>query len=376
MRLLFMMAQAYFPRQAGGVQTVTKQLVEAFEAMGHDTAVAAELSFRGGAGRRSAVQQLLSGKRYAQERFEGRVVFRARKIATKVDDILNTFRPDCVIVQSMDAMPLAHAVSHRGVPLVVCWHDVYMNRMGGSPAGLVARFIANSQFTASVYEAEFGVRSAVIPPLIRPDLYETVPAVERSVTFINPVPDKGVELAIEVATACPHIPFEFVESWILEPEAKRRLLRRLSALPNVRFTAHQTDMQAIYRRTRILLAPSQCREGWGRVASEAHISGIPVIGSQDGGLVESIGPGGILIPPHAQAATWIEAVQSVWNSTDLYDRLSMQARAYSLRQELDETWAVDRMLAEIEAAIALRSPGVRSRALSQDRAQTTDTMAR
>ena len=366
-----MMAQAYFPRQAGGVQTVTKQLADVFGAMGHETAIAAELSFRGGLGIKSAAQLLLKRRRYTRETYDGQLVFRARKIGDKAADIISSFQPDCVVVQSMDALPIARAVSDRGVPLVVCWHDVYLHRMGGDPAGLVATYVANSAFTASVYEAAVGVRSAVIPPMIRRELYETDPAAERGVTFINPVPDKGVDLAIEVASQCPDIPFEFVESWMLEPNAKRRLLDRLAGLPNVRFTAHQTDMRPVYRRARILLAPSRCREGWGRVASEAHVSGIPVVGSRLGGLVESIGPGGLLVEAQAPAATWSEAVRSLWDRPELYDRVAKQARAYSRRPEMDQSWAANRMLAEIRGAIALRAATAMG-ARSTDRRRVAD----
>ncbi len=353
MRILFMMAQAYLPRQAGGVQVVTKQLVDAFASLGHDAAVAAEMSFKGASGMKSAAGSLL-GRSFSRDHHGSQLVFRARRISTKAGAILRAFKPDCVIVQSMDAMPLSKAVSDRGVPLVICWHDVYVGRAGGRPANVVARYVANSHFTASVYETEFGLRSVVIPPLVRPEMYETTRGEDGSVTFINPVPDKGVEVAIEVAARCPDIPFEFVESWILESGPRRRLLKRLSALPNVRFTPHQSDVRPVYQRTRLLLAPSQVQEGWGRVASEAQVSGIPAIGSRSGGLVESIGPGGILIDPHAPASAWCEAVRSVWGDRGLYRRLSASARAYSRRRELDPSWGVDRMLAEVRAAIALR----------------------
>jgi glycosyltransferase involved in cell wall biosynthesis len=130
----------------------------------------------------------------------------------------------------------------------------------------------------------------------------------------------------------------------------------------VRFTSHQTTMRPVYARTRILLAPSQWREAWGRVASEAHISGIPVIGSQIGGLVESIGPGGILIPPEAPAGDWIDALQDLWDNPLRYAALAAAAKDYAARQELDQDWAVNAMLAEIGAAIAMRSDPVRQAA--------------
>ena len=350
-----MMAQAYFPRQAGGAQTVTKALARSLANRGHEVAVAAELSFRGAAGLRSAAGLLMSRAGYSRERYDGRAVFRARNITAKAAAIAAAFKPDCVVVQSMDAMTLAYEINARGIPLVICWHDVETHRMNGTTDGLTARYVANSEFTASVYEREFGVSSVVIPPLIDRASYET-PALARSqVTFVNPVPEKGLELAIAIARLCPDINFEFVESWILEASKKRALLDRIAAYANIRFTAHLDDIRPVYARTRVLLAPSQWREAWGRVASEAHISGIPVLASRIGGLVEAVGDGGILLPPDAPAQSWADALKSIWHDPARYAELSARALDYSKRQVLDQDWAADAMLAEIEAARAMRA---------------------
>ena len=54
------------------------------------------------------------------------------------------------------------------------------------------------------------------------------------------------------------------------------------------------DMRSVYRDTKVLLVPSQWLETWGRVATEAQFSGIPVLASRSGALPEAVGPGGIL----------------------------------------------------------------------------------
>ena len=349
-----MTALAYFPRQAGGLQMATKSLARGLAARGHDVAVAAELSFRGAAGLRSAVGLLISRAGYSRETYDGRTVYRARNITAHAGAIAAAFKPDCVVVQSMDAMALAHELNARGIPLVICWHDVETHRMNGKTDGLVARYVANSDFTAAVYEREFGVSSVVIPPLIDRASYVTEAAARRQVTFVNPVAEKGLELAIAIAARCPDIDFEFVESWILEADKKRALLQRISPYANIRFTPHQDDIRPVYARTRVLLAPSQWREAWGRVASEAHISGIPVLASRIGGLVEAVGDGGILVEPDAPAQAWADALRSIWDDPARYAELSARALDYSKRQVLNQDWAADAMLTEIDAARAMR----------------------
>ena len=59
------------------------------------------------------------------------------------------------------------------------------------------------------------------------------------------------------------------------------------------------DMRSVYARSRLVLVPSQCDEAWGRIVTEAQISGVPALASDAGGLPEAVGPGGILMPRNA-----------------------------------------------------------------------------
>ena len=102
-------------------------------------------------------------------------------------------------------------------------------------------------------------------------------------------------------------------------------------------------MAATYGRARLLLIPSQWQEAWGRVASEAQINGIPVVGSDIGGLPEAIGPGGILVPPKAPVESWTAAVRTLWFDDQRYAELSAAAQRYSEREELDPDWAAERI---------------------------------
>jgi len=94
-------------------------------------------------------------------------------------------------------------------------------------------------------------------------------------------------------------------------------------------------MRPIYSRGRILLAPSQREEGWGRVVTEAQVSGIPVIASKIRGLPESVGPGGILVDPVSDLSRWEHALAQMWDHQDEYDRYSRAARAHAGGAEFD-----------------------------------------
>jgi glycosyltransferase involved in cell wall biosynthesis len=113
-------------------------------------------------------------------------------------------------------------------------------------------------------------------------------------------------------------------------------------------------MKAIFRQTRLLLAPSRWEEAWGRVASEAQCSGIPVVGSSRGGLPEAIGPGGTVLDYDAPLAEWVGAVRRLWSDPASHAAVSAAARAYSLRPELDSERQFRTFLSVIESALQHR----------------------
>ena len=99
-------------------------------------------------------------------------------------------------------------------------------------------------------------------------------------------------------------------------------------MPNVKCLPKQQDMRKVYGQTRILLVPSVWEEAFGRVASEAHVSGIPVIASEIGGLPESVGEGGIMIRDFRNAHEWIKAIGLLDTDSEVYQRCSQRGREH------------------------------------------------
>ncbi|TGT17334.1 glycosyl transferase family 1, partial [Mesorhizobium sp. M3A.F.Ca.ET.174.01.1.1] len=108
-----------------------------------------------------------------------------------------------------------------------------------------ALYIANSEFTARTYKEKFGIDSIVIPPTINPGLYST-PTTGEFVTLINPYEEKGFDLAVKIAAACPEIPFLFVESWKLEDDHRARIGEIITPLGNVTLESRTSDMKTVY----------------------------------------------------------------------------------------------------------------------------------
>jgi glycosyltransferase involved in cell wall biosynthesis len=354
LNIVFAGGNGYPPQAAGGVQSSTHHLANKLVAGGHKADVLASLYGDGWFGLQARIRLKLSGKGFVTDTGLGYPVHRAWFAEQQVGALLRASRPDVAVIQCHGTVPLGAAFAAAGIPLVIYLRNVEFAELGGNPCDLPnARFIANSAFTARRYAEVFGIQATVIPPTIDRRLYETTSDGDF-VTFIGPVPAKGLDRAIEIAAACPDIPFLFVESWLLSPEQRAALEQRLAPIANIRLERRQADMKSIFRRTRVLLAPSRWEEAWGRVASEAHCSGIPVVGSSRGGLAEAIGPGGTALDYDAPLAEWVAAVRTLWSDPVAYAAASAAARTYSHRPELDNGRQFATFMSVLESAVQQR----------------------
>ena len=349
MRILIGSAHPYLPQIHGGAQSSTHELVLALRSKGHEVAVLAGLTGHGRTGIWARLKLKLGRGGFVHDQRMGYPVYRAWFAATAAAEVVRIYRPDVVLFKSGRPVQMAQAVKPTGVPMVIYFRNVETDDLGGALCELDnVRFIANSKFTAKTFAASDNVSCDVIYPLIQADRYRTQTSREN-VTFINPHPYKGVDIALAIARACPEIPFVFVRAWTLSAEDESHLQNRLSTLPNVIMRPATDDMRTVYSKARIILAPSRWNEAFGRIAAEAHVNGIPVVASDRGGLPEAVGPGGLVLPPDGPIEDWVKAVSSLWHDRDLYVRLSEAAFTHSRRKEMNADAQVE-ALADILAA--------------------------
>ena len=355
MRILFASAHPYLPQLSGGSQANTHEMAERLIARGHQVAVLAGLTGQGWLGLRDRVLLKLGRSRAAVDRRLGYPVYRSWFAWEGAADCVERFRPDVAVVQSGAILRLAEALRAAATPILIYNHNVEFDDHGTGIGGFRDEiFIANSAYTAGAYGRAFGVDSTVIVPLFDRDRY-TVTSSRREVLFVNPHPHKGVDIALRLARDCPAIPFRFVRGWPLSDADSDRLDREVAACPNVRIFPQTSRMAQHYAEAKLLLAPSRWEETWGRVATEAQFSGVPVLASRIGGLPEAVGPGGMLIDPDAPAQAWREALERLWHDGPFYDRLAAAALEHSQRAEIDPERQLDALEALARRAIARRS---------------------
>lgn len=294
-----------------------------------------ELGKRDGVWLRNRIASRLAQRRFPRGSYRGATVYRGYDPARGLPEVIEDFRPDCLVVQccAEAAFALAAECARTRVPTVFYFHELVSARKRGDFTQLDGMpLLANSAYTAQVLHGLLGREAAVVPPLVDAAAYRT--ATSRSyVTMVNPRKIKGGEIALELARACPDIPFLFLEAWHAEDDFVDKLRAAARGLRNVTWRQATTNMLGVYAGTRILLVPSRWEETWGRVATEAQASGIPVLATGRAALPESVGPGGILVPPDAPIEDWVRALRSLWDDRSLYDTLSARALAFAARPE-------------------------------------------
>jgi glycosyltransferase involved in cell wall biosynthesis len=357
LRVLLSSTHSYPPQRVGGIELNSHELCLELRRSGHVPAVLATLEPKGRIGLTNRIRRKLpGGPLFPADRVMGYPVYRGWDVTEGAAEVMRRFRPDVGIAQGSGPVPLAKALLATGLPTVLYLHDVEFDRLDGDiPDDPRLLVLANSRFTARRAERELGVQAEVIPPLIRPEQYQVSTRRER-VVFINPHPLKGVETALRLAESRPDIPFVFVESWALRPDRRKEYGDRAARLPNVEWRASSPDMREVYRHARLVLAPSIWEEAWGRIVTEAQVSGIPVLASDRGGLPESVGPGGVLVDPAAPPERWVEALSRVWDDPAEYERLSAAALDHARRPEIQPGVIVTRFVDILSRHAGRESP--------------------
>jgi glycosyltransferase involved in cell wall biosynthesis len=168
---------------------------------------------------------------------------------------------------------------------------------------------------------------------------------------VNPIPEKGLGIAVEVARLLTDEHFLFVEGGWPDVQNDATLLSEARALPNVELWPYQSDMREVYAVTDILLMPSQLTESFGRVVIEAQVNGIPVVAADAGGLPFTVGEGGLLIGPRDDVDAYVVALRSIRSDPDLRARLSRAALENSCRPEFKPARQVRAFVDFVEARL-------------------------
>lgn len=279
------LAHQYVPVRNAGAETMLHGMLSALARAGHD--VHASLSMQ-------------VGQPYTHE---GVKVW--PRAGVKPDHFAHLPGVDVLVGHLDNLEACAYLGRLNEIPVVALHHNNIdsSRRIATFYGARVDLIVVNSQWMAddlaawhrSVEVAQ--PRTILVRPLVKSDEYATEPGDRVTLVNLRQHPadsshlamSKGGETFWAAAARMPKTKFLGVTG--------AYGVQAGGDLPNVEILEHVPSVEMrdrVYARTRVLLMPSSY-ESWGRVATEAICSGIPVVCSPTPGLRENLGDAGIYV---------------------------------------------------------------------------------
>jgi glycosyltransferase involved in cell wall biosynthesis len=255
--------------------------------------------------------------------------------------IFDAFKPDIILNFGGDDLnySIRNYARSNGVPVVFLLHNLlYNDAKIFSNADVI---VVASQFAKDYYEERLKIFCTVISNFVDENSVLCDIKKPRFITFINPSTYKGVyvfaKIVDELGKVRPDIPFLVVESRANETNLVSCGID-LRYHNNVYMMSNTADSRHFWSVTKICLMPSLWLENQPLVAIEAMINGIPVIGSDRGGIPEVLGAAGVCLPipssytpdsrclpSSSEVARWIDCIILLWDNDHEYNNLSLKS---------------------------------------------------
>lgn len=281
---------------------------------------------------------------------------------------LERVRPDAIMLFGASALEIAIMAEskRRGIKVCSC---VFNGNYANYSFPYSDLLLTDSELSAQNYYKSSRIN--LLPTGIFLDMQKTMvvgPVEPRYITLVNPSPAKGISIVMRLALMAkekhPEWHFLLVESRGTWGQALKTYGQKASQFTNVSITKHTTDMRLVYQQTKLLLAPSLWYEGFGRVAAEAILNGIPVLASTSGGLPSTVNGGGINVPAPQQCvkdfgyfpteeecAAWFANLEAMMDD-GAYAEWQEKARTASAIHDIEKS--TDRLLSYLMPLLATR----------------------
>jgi glycosyltransferase involved in cell wall biosynthesis len=357
----------------GGAQKSNRRLVEGLAARGHPCCVVARAYTARGPEAHARFLERLSGEgAQVRSSLPGLVTFCRRGVEVHATvsrvqlrrylvERIREFDPTWVLISSggitqalleaaLDTCPSRVVYMARGtLELPFGPHSFATSERLAQSLCNMAAIVTTTGFLKG-YIHEWGSLDATVLPL---SLFGTGPFPRFGcpesgfVTMVNPCAYKGIAIFAALAERFPHVAFAAVPMWGTT-DGDRATLEHLA---NVRLLPPVDDVDEIFCQTRVLLMPSLWGEGFGRIAVEAMLRGIPVLASNVGGIPEAKLGVDYLLPvrpieryrdelddrmlpiavvPEQDVEPWVGALRELLSDRGHYERLSRESREAAL----------------------------------------------
>lgn len=215
-------------------------------------------------------------------------------------------QPDWVLVSSEDVSHILLREAGRTAPdrLIYLAHTPQFYPFGPeswNPDATATEAVRNARAVVAIGEHMRGYireHAGVDARVIHPPMYGSPPWNRFGrfgsgfVLMINPCVVKGIGIFLALAQAFPQVSFAGLAGWGTTSADRAAM----AAHSNVRVLETVPGIEEVLREATVLLMPSLWYEGFGLIAMEAMLRGLPVIASDSGGLREAKRGTGYVLP--------------------------------------------------------------------------------
>jgi glycosyltransferase involved in cell wall biosynthesis len=294
------------------------------------------------------------------------------------EDFLRENLPDVVWTYGGDPICLAiHRLAKKfDIPVLFALHNFAYN--DAKAFHDVDYVVVPAEYSRRYYWEKLGVACQILPNVVNWNPAFSERRDPRYVTFINPMPHKGVHIfariareltrrrpdisilvtqgrSSDISLSLPELELVPLASGRMRPNGTVDPIAPSSNSPaarNLTIMPYTPDPRLFYPRvyaaTKILLMPSLWEESFGLVAAEAMLNGIPVLASNRGALPDTIGKGGFvfdipacytpetrIVPTAEEVEPWIETIIRLWDDATFYEQACQNARKEAQRWHPD-----------------------------------------
>lgn len=294
----------------GGVETGTLDLARHLVKLGHKAVVVSN----GG----ELVRELeSSGAIHYQLPVHKKSLFTMIKTVPRLIEVIKKEKIDIVHARSRVPAWIAYFATRKtNTVFITTCHGYYKKHPFSYVMGWSKRVIALSNVIARHMIDDFAVpheRLRLIPRSVDLEKFKyTSPDKKRRQEFHIGIvgrltPLKGhldfIKAMARVARVIPYLKIWIVGDAPRSKEAYKEqvqvLVKRLGLWHCTQFLGTQRDMPAVFTHLDLLVVPTTTHEAFGRVIVEAQASGVPVVASRVGGIIDIIEDRktGLLVPP-------------------------------------------------------------------------------
>jgi glycosyltransferase involved in cell wall biosynthesis len=140
-----------------------------------------------------------------------------------------------------------------------------------------SQVIAPCHYLKDLLFDKFNVDAKVIIPKIKLNV-DDFSTTNEFIVFVGDSRIKGTHIIKYLAKSLPKQKFKIFSRKITETFKSK----------NITYMPWQNSVYNIYNTAKLILIPSQCGEGYARISKESTLLGIPVLGSNHGGIPETL----------------------------------------------------------------------------------------